>query len=301
MKLKKFLLASSFFCLPTIGAQGDYWMEPEFKQLLEITGLDPKRAVDLDTTVNIVQDSSWVIEGEYFEQHEVPTKLTKHDSKIFHLAKKLGFGNKIEPKAKTYDRAVVLGSNVYHTQNRMNYLLEQTIKHKLNLSKIVLLGSSRDLTLGSKLDRDFVGSLAHEYPRTVYGVMKYTWEKDIAPNMPKSNQKEVLFVNAFPSLANLRDDFKEEVAAWLNQDGFVKGSRVLFVSNQPHASRQHKELLGFMQDRRMEGTVVEVVADEMGGRIESPKVVLDAIRRDLMTIQEQRLKNIRSAANLSLN
>ncbi|MBP6219350.1 MAG: hypothetical protein KA436_12260 [Oligoflexales bacterium] len=277
---------SLVFCLSSTISSAAYWQTAEFRELLDITGLDSTQAIDLDAIVALTEGSLWKVRGERFHPQELLDVLARNERRIFELARMFGFVDNIEPSGRSYDRVLVLGATAYRVRSRMNFAIEQTMKHDLIFGGVVFLGSTRDLSVGSDADKAIIPLLGSDFPHTEYGMIRYLWERGLTAPIPPQLRLDPIWVNALPSADNPRANLKDTVSLWLDLDKIESGMRVLMVSDQPHASSQHKTVVGILEQRGLGEVFVEAVGADIGERTENVRVLLDAIRRDLYLIQQ---------------
>lgn len=183
------------------------------------------------------------------------------------------------PLKKHYDAIIVLGATVSRVKSRMEFLA-RIHKDGITCDKIYLLGSTRDLKIGTELDKEMAKKLeSKEIEATEMAMMKEFWQQNaelkLIEHIPviaiQSGQRED------GTRANTEDTLRDMVKDF----GDAKDKNFLFISDNPYICYQDavakKVLIPY-------GVSVETVGAKMSSE-ETMENVLDTVARCLTNIQ----------------
>jgi len=183
------------------------------------------------------------------------------------------------PCKKHYDAIVVLGATTTRVKSRIEFFSRI---HKLGITcdKIYLLGSTRDLKIGTQADKEMAKALEEKGAEaTEMAMMKEFWQQNaelkLIEHIPvvaiQSGQRED------GTRANTEDTLRDMVKDF----GDAKDKNFLFISNNPYIPYQDavaKKVLG------SSGANIETVGQAMTSST-TMENVLDTVARCLTNIQ----------------
>ena len=137
------------------------------------------------------------------------------------------------PSKKHYYAVVVLGATAGTVKARIAFLLGLYDKAGISFDKIYLLGSTRDLKVGNKSDKEMVKTLEKKgLATTEIEMMNEIWQQTQMPDALK--QIPVVQVQAGERSDGMRASTEDTIMEMVKDGQNLKGKSFLFVSDNPY-------------------------------------------------------------------
>lgn len=183
------------------------------------------------------------------------------------------------PCQKHYDAIVIMGATTSRVKSRIEFL---NMLHRQGIAcdKMYLLGSSRDLKIGSDADKDMAKTLeAKNIDATETNMMNELWLQE-RPEALKDML--VVAVQASQRPDGMRASAEDTLKSMAIDFGDVNGKSFLFISNNPYIPYQDAVVKKVLAPY---GIRIETVGEAMGAQT-TMENVLDTVARCLTNIQK---------------
>ncbi len=184
------------------------------------------------------------------------------------------------PLKKHYDAIVVLGATVSRVKSRMEFLA-RIHKDGITCGKIYLLGSTRDLKIGTELDKEMAKKLEEKGAEaTEMAMMKEFWQQNVV--LKSIEHIPVIAIQSGQRADGTRANTEDTLRDMVKDFGDVQGKSFLFISDNPYICYQDavsKKVL------KSYGANIETVGAAMSSE-ETMENVLDTVARCLTNVKE---------------
>jgi len=275
--MKKILLAltfiSSIFSCEAIWNNGPTQLLKDIFKIMDVSGVET-----LETAVQ--QSNFRWIRPKGLERWDVYSLLD--NTQRVALTKKIKHSSLAReklPLKKHYDALVILGATTARVKSRIEFL-NKLHKQGITFDKIYLLGSTRDLKIGTESDKEMAKTLeAKNLEATEMNMINELWLQ-ARPDSLKNILVVAVQAQQRPdgTRANTEDTLKDMMIDFVE----TKGKSILFISNNPYICYQdavEKKVL------KPYGIAVETVGEAMA-KEETMENVLDTVARCLTNIQK---------------
>ncbi len=253
-------------------------LRPSVIELMKITGLE--EAHSLEQAVELTQ-KHW-LRPPNRERAHVQEEFPKLSQQMMPYFSNLGLVNAVQPKGKSYDYVLILGS-MYHSFLRRLSFVEQI--EGLRFDKIALLGSHRLLERIYETEPMLESNLLTRVPLTEIEMMEALFQESSLFGAIKPSQ---LIRIASPmktradgrvTRANTRDTVEDLLAIK------PKPGTALIISSQPYVLRQHLVVKNLLEDPWQLESVGEAADPALNS-----SVYLDELARTLFELNQIKSK-----------
>ncbi len=275
--MKKILLAltfiSSIFSCEAIWNNGPTQLLKDIFKIMDVSGVET-----LETAVQ--QSNFRWIRPKGLERWDVYSLLD--NTQRVALTKKIKHSSLAReklPLKKHYDALVILGATTARVKSRIEFF-KKLHKQGITFDKIYLLGSTRDLKIGTESDKEMAKTLeAKNLEASEMNMINELWLQ-ARPDSLKNILVVAVQAQQRPdgTRANTEDTLKDMMIDFVE----TKGKSILFISNNPYICYQdavEKKVL------KPYGIAVETVGEAMT-KEETMENVLDTVARCLTNIQK---------------
>lgn len=267
-----FTFVSSIFSCEIIWNNGPTQLLKDIFHIMDVNGVG-----NIETAVQ--QSNFRWLRPKGLERWDVYSFLDfKQRAELTRKIKYSGLAKEKIPLQKHYDAIIILGATTSRVKSRIAFF-NKIYKQGITCNKIYLLGSTRDLKIGTDLDKKMAQVLeAKNLDPTEMNMMKNIWQK-VVPNLPESITIVAIQSGRRPdgTRANTEDTLKD----MLEDFGDAEGKSFLFISSNPYICYQDavekKVLIPY-------GAIVETVGEAMN-KNETMENVLDTVARCLTNIK----------------
>lgn len=184
------------------------------------------------------------------------------------------------PSKKHYDAIVILGATASRVKSRMEFF-HRLYKQGVKCDKIYLLGSTRDLKIGSDADKEMAKVLeAKNNEATEMAMMQELWQQTKL-DLPKDI--EIIAIQSGQRLDGTRANTEDTLVEMLKDFGDVQGKSFLFISNNPYIPYQDAVAKKVLTSY---GIKIETVGEAMSPST-TMENVLDTVARCLTNVKAQ--------------
>lgn len=275
--MKKFLIVLTFvstiFSCEAIWNNGPTQLLKDIFKIMNVSGVEK-----LETAVK--QSNFRWIRPKGLERWDIYSIFDNEQRAT--LSKKIKYSSLAKekmPLKKHYDAIVVLGATASRVKSRMEFLT-RIYKAGITCDKIYLLGSTRDLKIGTEADKEMAKSLkAKSAETTEMAMMKEFWQQNVVLN--SIEHITVVAIQSGERPDGTRAKTEDTLRDMAKDFGDVQGKNFLFISDNPYICYQDAVAKKILVPY---GVNIETVGAVMTSQ-ESMENVLDTVARCLTNIQ----------------
>ncbi len=242
------------------------------RDIFEISEID-----NVDDLKFVTQQANfrWIRPKGYERWHIYSILNDSQREKLTKIIKKSALAKAKMPTKKHYHAVVVLGATTARVKNRMEFLM-QLANHGVTWDKVFLLGSTRDLNVGTEQDQRMAIFLKKMgSAETEMFMMQYLWSQINKPKFCASIP--VISIQSGNRADGTRANTEDSLVEMAKNIDSAQGKNILFISNNPYICYQDavaKKILNSF------GVSVETVGEGMSSE-ESMENVLDTVAKCL--------------------